>query len=107
MNLKGQFLVSIPSIRNESQKEIIYKGNVQGVAFRWNTNDVIMGFAVTGYVKNLSDEWSFYWRVKRMNSKMLSAVEERMWILDERELEYLPRISLGKFYNSLLSQTAI
>ena len=37
------------------RKKIIYKGNVQGVAFRWNTNDVIMGFAVTGYVKNLSD----------------------------------------------------
>ena len=75
------------------RKKIIYKGNVQGVAFRWNTNDVLMGFAVTGYVKNLPDGTVELLLEGEKNEleNARQAVEERMrgyWT--KRKLECLP-----------------
>ena len=35
--------------------DVIFRGRVQGVGFRWATQRVAAGFAVTGYVKNLPD----------------------------------------------------
>ncbi len=34
---------------------IIYRGNVQGVGFRYTTNHIARRHAVSGYVKNLPD----------------------------------------------------
>lgn len=34
---------------------IHFTGRVQGVGFRYNAQDVASGFALTGYVQNLSD----------------------------------------------------
>ena len=36
-------------------KRVIYSGHVQGVGFRWTTQGVARGFAVTGFVRNLRD----------------------------------------------------
>ncbi|MEZ6119463.1 MAG: acylphosphatase [Pirellulaceae bacterium] len=33
----------------------IFVGHVQGVGFRYSTRRIAMGFAVTGWVRNLSD----------------------------------------------------
>jgi len=37
------------------RRKIKFKGRVQGVGFRWNTKEALQAFAVTGYVKNLSN----------------------------------------------------
>ena len=37
------------------RREINFKGRVQGVGFRWHTKKAVHAFAVTGYVKNLSN----------------------------------------------------
>lgn len=34
------------------RRKINYKGRVQGVGFRWNTEKAVHSFDVTGYVKN-------------------------------------------------------
>jgi acylphosphatase len=36
-------------------KHVIYTGKVQGVGFRYTTEQLAGGFAVTGYVRNLSN----------------------------------------------------
>ena len=36
-------------------KQIIYKGHVQGVGFRFAVRMIATGFEVTGWVKNLDD----------------------------------------------------
>jgi len=35
--------------------KVAFRGRVHGVGFRWSTQRVAAGFAVTGYVKNLPD----------------------------------------------------
>ena len=35
--------------------KVAFRGRVLGVGFRWATQRVAAGFAVSGYVKNLSD----------------------------------------------------
>jgi len=35
--------------------EVYYSGHVQGVGFRYTTQQIARGFDVTGFVKNLSD----------------------------------------------------
>ncbi|MFW6061333.1 MAG: acylphosphatase [Planctomycetota bacterium] len=37
------------------QRVVTYKGNVQGVGFRYTTNRVAGGYDVTGYVRNQPD----------------------------------------------------
>ena len=37
------------------RRKINFRGRVQGVGFRWNTKEAVHAFAVTGYVKNLSN----------------------------------------------------
>ena len=37
------------------RREVYYCGRVQGVGFRYTARSIARGFAVTGYVKNLSD----------------------------------------------------
>ena len=37
------------------RKHIYYQGSVQGVGFRYTTVRVANGYAVTGFVRNLSD----------------------------------------------------
>ena len=35
-------------------KRVVYSGRVQGVGFRYTTHSLAQGYAVTGYVRNLS-----------------------------------------------------
>ena len=37
------------------RREVYYSGRVQGVGFRYTARSIARGFAVTGFVKNLSD----------------------------------------------------
>ena len=37
------------------RREVCYSGRVQGVGFRYTARSIARQFAVTGYVKNLSD----------------------------------------------------
>ena len=62
------------------RRKVNFKGRVQGVGFRWNTNDAVKGFAVTGYVKNLSNgtvEVILEGNEEEVSAAM-HAVEERM-----------------------------
>ncbi len=34
---------------------VLFRGHVQGVGFRYTTERIARGFAVTGYVRNLAD----------------------------------------------------
>jgi acylphosphatase len=37
------------------QREVVYRGMVQGVGFRYTARRIAAGFPVTGYVQNLAD----------------------------------------------------
>jgi len=37
------------------RREVFYSGRVQGVGFRYTTRRIAANFAVTGYVRNLTD----------------------------------------------------
>ncbi len=37
------------------RREVLYRGAVQGVGFRYSTRRVAAGFRVVGYVQNMSD----------------------------------------------------
>jgi len=39
----------------QQQREVYYRGTVQGVGFRYTTRRIASRFVVTGYVRNLSD----------------------------------------------------
>ena len=53
MNIEKEIVVA--SSDNTQQRELYYRGTVQGVGFRYTTRYVAARFAVSGYVKNLSD----------------------------------------------------
>ena len=75
------------------RKKINYKGRVQGVGFRWNTEKAVERFDVTGYVKNLPNG-SVEVLLEGCSGEVLKAensVEERMrgyWT--EKASEELP-----------------
>ena len=72
------------------RRKINFKGRVQGVGFRWHTKEALNEFAVTGYVKNLSNgtvEILLEGRRKDVVASM-KVVEERMrgyWTIREWE----------------------
>jgi len=37
------------------RRRVLYSGHVQGVGFRYTTQSIAPGFAVTGFVRNLAD----------------------------------------------------
>jgi len=37
------------------RRRVLYTGNVQGVGFRFTTHRIAQGFAITGFVRNLSN----------------------------------------------------
>ncbi|MDA1048977.1 MAG: acylphosphatase [Planctomycetota bacterium] len=39
----------------QQRREVYYSGHVQGVGFRYTTQQIARGFDVTGFVQNLSD----------------------------------------------------
>ena len=75
------------------RKKINYKGRVQGVGFRWNTEKAVESFDVAGYVKNLPNG-SVELLLEGCSGEVLKAehsVEVRMrgyWT--EKESEELP-----------------
>jgi acylphosphatase len=40
---------------NQVRKKILYSGNVQGVGFRYTTEQIASQYPVNGYVRNLPD----------------------------------------------------
>ena len=78
--------------RNVIRIRVVYSGRVQGVGFRWQVNQVSVGFAVTGFVRNLQDG-TVELLVEGDSSEvrgMIEAVEEKLkdyWnskVADER-----------------------
>ena len=75
------------------RKKINYKGRVQGVGFRWNTEKAVESFDVAGYVKNLPNG-SVELLLEGCSGEVLKAekaIEERMrgyWT--EKESDELP-----------------
>lgn len=47
-------MASSRSATNE-RREIYYRGNVQGVGFRYTVRQLAAGMSVSGYVRNLAD----------------------------------------------------
>jgi acylphosphatase len=43
------------TVGGHQQREVFYRGRVQGVGFRYTVSRIAARFAVTGYVRNLSD----------------------------------------------------
>ena len=43
------------SFMAETAKHVIFKGRVQGVGFRWTVHRIVLGYDLTGFVKNLPD----------------------------------------------------
>ena len=92
--MKGQiiYVKTIFEIK-KIRKKINYKGRVQGVGFRWNTEKAVHSFDVTGYVKNLPNG-SVEVLLEGCSGEVLKAeklVEERMrgyWA--DKESEVLP-----------------
>ena len=86
MFLKGQFLFTEEELDAFTmRRKINFKGRVQGVGFRWNTKEALHGFAVTGYVKNLSNgtvEILLEGSRKEVVASM-KAVEKNAWLLDK------------------------
>jgi len=39
----------------DKRAEVIYRGNVQGVGFRYTAKALALDFAITGFVKNITD----------------------------------------------------
>ena len=44
-----------PIIMSQIRKQVFYRGNVQGVGFRYNALRCARGLPVTGFVRNLGD----------------------------------------------------
>ena len=40
---------------SSQRRRVLYAGNVQGVGFRFTSQRIAQGFAVTGFVRNLSN----------------------------------------------------
>ena len=40
---------------NHERRQVIYRGRVQGVGFRFTCRHIAQGYAVTGFVQNLDD----------------------------------------------------
>ena len=47
--------VSMPPAPTQERRIVLYSGHVQGVGFRFTTNSIAKGHAVTGSVRNLTD----------------------------------------------------
>jgi len=87
------------------RKKINYKGRVQGVGFRWNTEKAVERFDVTGYVKNLPNG-SVEVLLEGCSEEVLKAensVEERMrGYLTEKKVRNCQVIIIGKNLKSTI-----
>ena len=73
-------------------KRVHFTGRVQGVGFRWSTEKIARGFAVTGYVKNLADG-----RVELVASGEASAVDEFIDDVNEHFKQNITDCSIKDF----------
>jgi acylphosphatase len=79
--------------RHKTRIRVVYSGRVQGVGFRWQVNQVSVGFAVTGFVRNLEDGTVELWVEGDLGEArgMVDAVEKKLkdyWVSkveDERD----------------------
>ena len=55
----------------EITKRILFSGRVQGVGFRWTTQQIASGFPVTGFVRNLVDG-----RVELVGQGTIQSIEQ-------------------------------
>ena len=85
----------------DKRAEVIYCGNVQGVGFRYTARTLALDFAITGFVKNLTD--GSVQLVAEGGAaeveRFLGAVDERMGdLVGTRELRWVvPRGDLKGF----------
>jgi acylphosphatase len=80
------------------RREVHYSGHVQGVGFRYTARAIARQFAVTGYVKNLSDggvELVVEGRAEEIEA-MLRAVQSEMGRYI-REVRETPSRATGRF----------
>lgn len=71
--------------------EVYYSGHVQGVGFRYTSQQIARGFDVTGYVENLSDG--------RVHLVVEAEPVEMKRFLSEIENRLGDHIRVGKFAN--------
>jgi len=71
--------------------EIIYRGRVQGVGFRWQVQEISKSFQCTGYVKNLSDG-----SVELLAEDELKEVESFIEPIDSKMKDYWSQKSVDE-----------
>jgi acylphosphatase len=71
--------------------EVIYKGRVQGVGFRWQVSNISKNFTCTGYVKNLLDG-----SVEFLEEGELKEVESFIETVDSKKNDYWSQKSVDK-----------
>ena len=71
--------------------EVIYKGRVQGVGFRWQVCNISKNFTCTGYVKNLLDG-----SVEFLAEGELKEVESFIQTIDSKMKDYWNLKSVDK-----------
>jgi acylphosphatase len=55
MPLIRQYIASMPPTSSAQRRRVLYTGHVQGVGFRFTVRELAQRFAVTGFVRNLSN----------------------------------------------------
>lgn len=68
-------------------KRYLFSGRVQGVGFRWTTNRIAAGFAVTGFVRNLADG-----RVELVACGQPNEVDAFLQAVNDRLKEYIQAV---------------
>jgi acylphosphatase len=75
------------------QRQVHYRGRVQGVGFRFTTRETAAGFEIAGYVQNLPDgrvRLVAEGEVEELDA-FLAAIEEQMaGYIQERQVEVQP-----------------
>ena len=50
-----RYIASMPPTSSAQRRRVLYTGHVQGVGFRYTVRQLAQSFAVTGFVRNLSN----------------------------------------------------
>lgn len=70
-------------------KRVIYNGRVQGVGFRYTAHRIAEGYAVTGYVRNMTDGC-----VELVAEGVAEQVEAFLTAVADRMVDYIRRTTV-------------